>query len=117
MAEAKTDSKLRSETMLLLIEGHSIVVASHTHAQAGNTILLLHEALESVSYWRDFPEQLAQETGWMCCSIHAPARAIQTDLCPRATRLLFQRGAHGEPLPVGRKSIRLRRDGLARPFS
>jgi pimeloyl-ACP methyl ester carboxylesterase len=38
--------------------------ARHPHDRAGrDTIVLLHEALGSVSHWRDFPQQLAERCG------------------------------------------------------
>lgn len=46
----------------LLLNGKSIEVASHLIPSATDTILLLHEALGSVSYWRDFPRKLANVT-------------------------------------------------------
>ena len=41
----------------------SVEVALHQHPAASQTILLLHEALGSVPYWKDFPEKLALVTG------------------------------------------------------
>lgn len=63
MAKLKTLGGLRTQTMHVPVAGRSVEVAWHTYAQADETILLLHEALGSVTYWRDFPEQLAQATG------------------------------------------------------
>jgi pimeloyl-ACP methyl ester carboxylesterase len=49
--------------MLVSLLGQSIEVALHQHPSASDTILLLHEALGSVAYWKDFPEKLALATG------------------------------------------------------
>jgi pimeloyl-ACP methyl ester carboxylesterase len=49
--------------MLVPLLGQTIEVALHQHRQAADTILLLHEALGSVAYWKDFPEKLALATG------------------------------------------------------
>jgi pimeloyl-ACP methyl ester carboxylesterase len=56
-------TEIRSQRMLVPLLGQSIEVALHQHASASETILLLHEALGSVAYWKDFPEQLARVTG------------------------------------------------------
>ena len=63
--ETRTDSSsdLRSRTMFVTLDGASIEVAFHEHAKGQNTLLMLHEALGSVSYWKRFPEQLAVATG------------------------------------------------------
>lgn len=49
-----------SQSTHLPLNGKAIEVAMHTMPSAADTILLLHEALGSVSYWRDFPQKLAQ---------------------------------------------------------
>ena len=49
--------------MLIELLGRSVEVALHQHPAASETILLLHEALGSVPYWKDFPEKLALATG------------------------------------------------------
>jgi len=54
---------VQSQSTHLMLGGKSIEVAIHSVPSPTNTILLLHEALGSVSYWRDFPQRLAQETG------------------------------------------------------
>ena len=54
---------LRSQRMLVHLLGQSVEVAMHEHPSASETILLLHEALGSVAYWKDFPERLALATG------------------------------------------------------
>jgi pimeloyl-ACP methyl ester carboxylesterase len=48
--------------MMVPLLGQSLEVALHQHPAASETILLLHEALGSVSYWKDFPEKLALAT-------------------------------------------------------
>lgn len=54
--------ELRSQTSFVLLNGLSLEVAHYQHPHANNTILLLHEALGSVTYWRDFPDKLARAT-------------------------------------------------------
>jgi pimeloyl-ACP methyl ester carboxylesterase len=54
-----------SETALLSIAGQQletkhIAVPNSRAASMAGTIVLLHEALGSVSHWRDFPERLAE---------------------------------------------------------
>ena len=56
-------SGLRSQTMLVTLLGQSVEVAWHHLPSAAETILLLHEALGSVSYWKDFPQKLALAAG------------------------------------------------------
>ncbi len=57
---------LELHRLQLTIEGKSIEVARHTFSDTlstpSRTILLLHEALGSVSYWKDFPQKLALAT-------------------------------------------------------
>ena len=57
------NTELQSQRMLVPILGQSVEVALHQHPSASETILLLHEALGSVAYWKDFPERLALATG------------------------------------------------------
>src|SRR5271156_6336342 len=57
------NTELQSERMLVPLLGQSVEVALHQHPTASQTILLLHEALGSVAYWKDFPEKLALATG------------------------------------------------------
>ena len=49
--------------MLVPLLGQTVEVALHQLPQATDTLLLLHEALGSVAYWKDFPEKLALATG------------------------------------------------------
>ena len=56
-------TELQSQRMLVPLLGQSVEVALHQHPSASDTILLLHEALGSVAYWKDFPEKLALATG------------------------------------------------------
>lgn len=55
--------KLESQSMMTPLLGRSVEVALYRHPGASQTILLLHEALGSVPYWKDFPEKLALATG------------------------------------------------------
>ena len=50
---------LDTETLTLTIDDKALEVVHHRHPQAVGTILLLHEALGSISYWKRFPQQLA----------------------------------------------------------
>lgn len=54
---------VHSKTLELSLEGKSTEIAFHTISSATESILLLHEALGSVSYWKDFPQKLARATG------------------------------------------------------
>jgi pimeloyl-ACP methyl ester carboxylesterase len=56
-------NQLQSQRMLVPLLGQTVEVALHQYPAATDTILLLHEALGSVAYWKDFPEKLAQATG------------------------------------------------------
>ena len=47
----------------LLLNGKTLEVLYYQQPDASGTIMLLHEALGSVSYWKDFPETLAAATG------------------------------------------------------
>src|ERR1700761_5134657 len=67
--------ELLSERSLVPILGQTIEVALHRYPGADDTILLLHEALGSVSYWKDFPQKLASAT--------------------RASVLAYSRAGHG----------------------
>jgi pimeloyl-ACP methyl ester carboxylesterase len=60
----ETSETLRSQLMHLPLDGRSTEVAYHAFPSASGTILLLHEALGSVSYWKDFPQKLARATGY-----------------------------------------------------
>lgn len=54
---------VKSHSLHLEVGGKSIEVAWHQASPSTGTILLLHEALGSVSYWKNFPQKLAQATG------------------------------------------------------
>lgn len=58
-----TSPDVRSQTQLLTLLGRSVEVSHTVYAGSAMTILLLHEALGSVSYWKDFPEKLAEASG------------------------------------------------------
>jgi len=53
---------LISERTTLTVAGKALEVAYHRHPKAVRNILLLHEALGSISHWRHFPQQLAITT-------------------------------------------------------
>jgi pimeloyl-ACP methyl ester carboxylesterase len=52
-----------SETALLNIAGRQLETKRITLPRSRGTIVLLHEALGSVSHWRDFPERVAARCG------------------------------------------------------
>lgn len=54
---------IRTHIAYVHLGGKQIEVVHHPVPGAHDTILLLHEALGSVSYWRDFPKRLAAATG------------------------------------------------------
>lgn len=96
---------LQCRVTQLPLGGKSIEVAAYTLPSASSTMLLLHEALGSVSYWKDFPQRLALATG--------------------ANVLLYSRPGHGNsegPLELRGEEHYLRQievviPGLLRHFS
>jgi pimeloyl-ACP methyl ester carboxylesterase len=91
-------AQAQSQFRRLALDGKQIEVALHTAADARGTILLLHEALGSVAYWRDFPEKLATATG--------------------ANVLLYSRPGHGQsegPLEERTPGYYLRQTGIVIP--
>jgi pimeloyl-ACP methyl ester carboxylesterase len=90
--------KVQSQFRCLELDGKQIEVALHTVEDASGTILLLHEALGSVAYWRDFPEKLSAAAG--------------------ANVLLYSRPGHGEsegPLEERNPDYYLRQTGVVIP--
>ena len=59
-----TTEALRTEHLFLSFDSKNIEIAHHFFPAAPGTILLLHEALGSVSYWKTFPQQLAHATSY-----------------------------------------------------
>ncbi len=59
-----TTETLHTQHLHLSLDGKSTEVAYHSLPSAQGTILLLHEALGSVSYWKQFPHNLARATGY-----------------------------------------------------
>jgi pimeloyl-ACP methyl ester carboxylesterase len=59
-----TAEALHTQHLHLSLDGKSTEVAYHSFPAANGTILLLHEALGSVSYWKQFPHNLAHATGY-----------------------------------------------------
>jgi pimeloyl-ACP methyl ester carboxylesterase len=59
-ATKPTTDTLHTQHLHLSLDGKSTEVAYHSVPSAQGTILLLHEALGSVSYWKQFPHKLAQ---------------------------------------------------------
>ncbi len=55
---------LHSQLLHLPLDGKLTEVAYHAFPSAPGTILMLHEALGSVSYWKAFPQSLAHATGY-----------------------------------------------------
>jgi pimeloyl-ACP methyl ester carboxylesterase len=55
---------LHSRLLHLPLDGKLTEVAYHSFPSAPGTILMLHEALGSVSYWKAFPNKLAHATGY-----------------------------------------------------
>ncbi len=62
LTTSTTTETLRTQHLHLSLDGKRTEVAYHAVPAANGTILLLHEALGSVSYWKQFPHQLAQAT-------------------------------------------------------
>jgi len=63
---------LLTDAVFLPLSGKRLEVVTHRIPGATRWVLLLHEALGSVSYWKDFPQRLAQTTG---CNVLVYARA------------------------------------------
>ena len=59
-----TSETLHTQHLHLSLDGKSTEVAYHSVPAAEGTILLLHEALGSVSYWKQFPQKLAVATNY-----------------------------------------------------
>lgn len=55
---------LHTQHLNLSLDGKRTEVAFHSLPDAHGTILLLHEALGSVSYWKQFPHKLAAATSY-----------------------------------------------------
>jgi pimeloyl-ACP methyl ester carboxylesterase len=55
---------LHTQHLHLLLDGRMAEIAYHSLPNANGTILLLHEALGSVSYWKQFPHKLAHATNY-----------------------------------------------------
>jgi pimeloyl-ACP methyl ester carboxylesterase len=91
-------AKMQSQLQHVVLDGKQIEVALVTAQDARGTILLLHEALGSVAYWRDFPHKLAAATG--------------------ANVLLYSRPGHGNsegPLEDRNPDYYLRQTGIVIP--
>ena len=54
----------QTQHLHLSLDGKSLEVAYHSVPSAEGTILLLHEALGSVTYWKHFPQKLAAATNY-----------------------------------------------------
>jgi pimeloyl-ACP methyl ester carboxylesterase len=59
-----TTETLHTQHLHLSLDGKMAEVSYHSLPTANGTILLLHEALGSVSYWKQFPHKLAHATGY-----------------------------------------------------
>ena len=59
-----TADAIHTRHLHLSLDGKSTEVAYHSLPAAHGTILLLHEALGSVSYWKQFPHKLAHATNY-----------------------------------------------------
>jgi pimeloyl-ACP methyl ester carboxylesterase len=91
-------AQVQSQSRRLALDGKQIEVALHTAEDARGTILLLHEALGSVAYWKDFPQKLAAAAS--------------------ANVLLYSRPGHGHsdgPLEERNPDYYLRQTGIVIP--
>jgi pimeloyl-ACP methyl ester carboxylesterase len=64
MTQSTTTEAINTQNLHLSLDGKSTEVAYHSVPSANGTILLLHEALGSVSYWKQFPHKLALATNY-----------------------------------------------------
>jgi pimeloyl-ACP methyl ester carboxylesterase len=71
-ADSLAGGKVNQIPSELRVDGKSLEVFSWQPSSAAGSIVLIHEALGSVSYWKDFPEMLAAATG---CTVVAYSRA------------------------------------------
>lgn len=63
-AVPETAEALHTQHLYLPLDGKRTEIAYHSLPSAHGSILLLHEALGSVSYWKQFPHHLAHATGY-----------------------------------------------------
>jgi pimeloyl-ACP methyl ester carboxylesterase len=64
-------SELREYRGEVIVKGTRLEILAYRAIGDAPTIVMLHEGLGSVSMWKDFPEQLARETG---CGVLAYSR-------------------------------------------
>jgi pimeloyl-ACP methyl ester carboxylesterase len=64
VTQSTTTEAINTQHLHLSLDGKSTEVAYHSVPSANGTILLLHEALGSVSYWKQFPHKLAVATNY-----------------------------------------------------
>jgi pimeloyl-ACP methyl ester carboxylesterase len=64
MTQVTPTETLRTQHFNLLLDGKRTEVAHYSLASSQGTVLLLHEALGSVSYWKQFPHKLAVATNY-----------------------------------------------------
>jgi pimeloyl-ACP methyl ester carboxylesterase len=64
MSNVAPADTLHTQHLHLSLDGKSAEVAYHSVPAARGTVLLLHEALGSVSYWKQFPHKLAQAANY-----------------------------------------------------
>jgi pimeloyl-ACP methyl ester carboxylesterase len=64
-------AELHTSSSNVIVEGKRLETLFFAPTGQETTIVMLHEGLGSVSMWRDFPEQIAQETG---CGVLAYSR-------------------------------------------
>lgn len=59
-----TSASIQTQHLNLSLDGKSAEVVCHSVPSPAGTIVLLHEALGSVSYWKQFPQKLAHATNF-----------------------------------------------------
>lgn len=64
-------AEVRASSGNVIVDGKRLETLSFAPTSQETTIVMLHEGLGSVSMWKDFPEQIAQETG---CGVLAYSR-------------------------------------------
>ncbi len=92
-------SPVHTEVEFIEVDGRRLEAAHHTVPDARGTVLLLHEALGSVSYWRDFPARLALASGYNVLHYSRPGHGNSDGPLEQRTAAHYQRQI-GQVIPA-----------------